>query len=72
MEDAKNLQNRRRKAGLSTQELADHVGISRRTLEDYEMGRKPISNAKYKTVYLLAKVLDCSTDDLVDPNGLDN
>lgn len=72
MENAKNLQNRRRQAGLSTQELADRVGISRRTLEDYEMGRKPISSAKYKTVYLLAKVLDCSTEDLVDPNGLDN
>lgn len=70
MEDAKNLQNRRRQAGLSTQELADRVGISRRTLEDYEMGRKQLYNAKYKTVYLLAKVLDCSTDDLVDPNGL--
>lgn len=70
MENAKNLQNRRRKAGLSTQELADRVGISRRTLEDYEMGRKPISNAKYKTVYLLAKVLDCFTDDLVDPDSL--
>jgi transcriptional regulator with XRE-family HTH domain len=52
-----NLKQYRKKAGLTQTELAAKVGISHRTLQDYEQGRKPLEGAAALTVLKLARVL---------------
>ena len=52
-----NLKHYRTKAGLSQAQLAAKVGISVRTLQDYEQGRKPLEKAAAITVLRIACVL---------------
>ena len=61
------LQKYRKRAGLSQQALAEMVGISTRTLQDYEQGRKPLEGARAITVLNMARSLDCTVADLIDP-----
>lgn len=61
------LQKYRKRAGLSQQALAEMVGISTRTLQDYEQERKPLEGARAITVLNMARSLDCTVADLIDP-----
>lgn len=61
-----NLKKYRKAAGLTQPELADKVGISPRTLQDYEQGRKPLEKAAAITVLTMARILGCSVADLID------
>lgn len=61
------LKEYRKRAGLTQPELAKKVGISHRTLQDYEQGRKPLEKAAAITVLTMARCLDCSVADLIDP-----
>lgn len=61
------LKEHRKHAGLTQPELAERVGISHRTLQDYEQGRKPLEKAAAITVLTMARILGCSVADLIDP-----
>ena len=60
------LKKARQAAGLSQSQLAEAVGISFRTLQEFDQGRKPINKAAAITVYKLAKVLGVSYEDLLE------
>lgn len=60
-----NLKRYRRKAGMTQPQLADVVGISHRTLQDYEQGQKPLEKAAAITVLRMAKALGCTVEDLI-------
>lgn len=61
-----NLKHYRTAAGLSQAQLAEQVGISHRTLQDYEQGRKPLEKAAAITVLNMARSLGCTVEDLID------
>lgn len=61
-----NLKHYRRRAGLTQPELAEIVGISHRTLQDYEQDRKPLAKAAAITVLNMARALGCTVEDLID------
>ena len=61
-----NLKYMRNKAGLSQSELAELSGISIRTLQQYEQRQKNINNAKAETLVILAKVLCCGVEELIE------
>lgn len=63
------LQEYRKRAGMSQPQLAEKVGISHRTLQDYEQGRKPLEGARAITVLTMARILGCTVEDLIDPEG---
>ena len=52
--------------GLTQKALSEAAGISIKTLQDYESGRKDINGAAASTVKLLAKALGCKMEDLID------
>ena len=59
------LKDQREKAGLSQGKLADKAGLSVRTLQDYEQGRKNLNGAKLVTLLTLCKSLNCKLSDLI-------
>lgn len=61
-----NLKHYRTKAGLTQPALAEKVGISHRTLQDYEQNRKPLEKAAAITVLNMARCLGCTVEDLID------
>lgn len=61
-----NLKHYRERAGITQKYLAEIVGISHRTLQDYEQDRKPLEKAAAITVLNMARVLDCTVEDLID------
>lgn len=65
--DLNPLKEYREKAKLSQSQLAEMAGISVRTLQDYEQGRKPLEGARAITVLTLARSLSCTVEDLIDP-----
>ncbi len=61
------LKNRRRALGLSQTELARRVGVTDRTIQNYELGsRKP---QQMEIVERLAAALDCSIEYLLGREG---
>ena len=60
-----NLRKRRMDAGITQQALADAAGISIKTLQDYEGGRKDISRAAGETLRKLAGALGCRVEDII-------
>lgn len=64
-----NLKFYRKRAGLTQPELAEKVGISHRTLQDYEQDRKPLEGARAITVLNMARCLGCTVEDLIDSNA---
>ena len=61
------LQTYRQKRGLSQAQLATKAGVSVRTLQDFEQGRRDLNLAAAITVYKLADALDLSSmEDLLD------
>lgn len=51
---------------LSQSELAKISGVNYRTLQDFEQGRKSISNAKGEMIYRLSVALGCTPDTLIE------
>lgn len=60
-----NLQKYRKAAGMTQRELAVASGVSLRTLQDYEQGRKPIGQAAALTVHRIAKALGVTVENLI-------
>jgi transcriptional regulator with XRE-family HTH domain len=60
-----NLQEYRKKSGLSQSKLARAAGVNVRTLQDYEQGRKQLGQATAATVLRIAKVLGVTVEDLI-------
>lgn len=52
----------RRAADLSQDQLADHVGVERRTIQRYESGER---DPGYSALLLIADAVDCEVADLV-------
>lgn len=46
--------------------LAERSGVSLRTIQEYEQGRKPINGAAALTVYRLAQAIGVTVEDLLD------
>ena len=61
-----NLKLLRQKAGLSQRELADLSGVPVRTIQQYEQRQKNINKAQAEYLVLLAKVLCCGIEDIME------
>lgn len=61
-----NLKFLRQKAGLSQRMLAELSGVPMRTIQQYEQRQKNINKAQAECLVLLAKVLCCTVDDLIE------
>ena len=68
------LQAQRKISGYSQRELAEKVGISVRTLQQYEIRAKDINKAAGITLFTLAKALGCRVEALLeyDSGEVDN
>jgi transcriptional regulator with XRE-family HTH domain len=61
-----NLKKWRTFQNMTQKELAEKAGISLRTLQDYEQGRKSINGAAALTVCKLADELGCEPFELLE------
>ena len=61
-----NLKLQRQKAGLSQRGLADLSCIPMRTIQQYEQRQKNINKAQAEYLVVLAKVLCCKAEDLIE------
>ena len=61
-----NLKLQRQKAGLSQRGLADLSCIPMRTIQQYEQRQKNINKAQAEYLVVLAKVLCCEAEDLIE------
>lgn len=60
------LQKTRNAKGLSQSQLAKASGVSVRTLQNYEIGRRELSKAPAEIVLKLAKALDSTVEELIE------
>lgn len=60
------LKRWRKNAGLSQRELAERSGVPLRTIQQYEQRQKSINKAKVEYLVMLAKVLCCDVDELLE------
>lgn len=65
-EKATNLQKFRKIAGLTQKEFAQKIGISVRSVQQYEQRQKNINMASVQTVRNMATVLNCRIEDLLE------
>ena len=65
-----NLARIRRYKGYTQALLAEKTGMSLRTLQQYENFARDINRASVCTVLVLAKALDCSIEDIIEPDNL--
>ena len=56
----------RERMGLSQSELARESGVSVRMIQHYEQRQKDLAKAQTKTLWLLARALKCSKEDLME------
>lgn len=61
------LRELRLQNGYSQYQLAHISGVSFRMIQQYEEGHRDINGAKSITVWRLAKSLNCTMEDLVEP-----
>lgn len=61
-----NLKRYRQRLNLSQRELADFSGVSVRTIQQYEQRQKNINKAQAETLIILAQVLNCQVNDLIE------
>lgn len=61
-----NLKLLRQKANLSQRELSDLSGVPLRTIQQYEQRQKHINKAQAEYLVILAKVLCCRVEDLIE------
>lgn len=60
-----NLKRKRIEKGLTRKELSICSGISERTIESYEQGRRNIRSARMVTLVRLLKVLNCEIKEIL-------
>lgn len=60
------LQDARKAAGLSQSKLAEVAGISVRSLQEYEQGRKDVNGVRGITLYKLAQALNVNIEDILE------
>mgnify|MGYP002859921932 CR=1 FL=1 len=65
-EKVTNLQKFRKIAGLTQKEFAKKIGISVRSVQQYEQRQKNINMASVQTVRNMATVLNCRIEDLLE------
>lgn len=61
-----NLKTKREAAGLSQSQFSSRVGISIRSLQDYEQGHRNINGAAALTVCKMAEVLGCHPKEILE------
>lgn len=61
-----NLKRIRESKELTARELAELSGVSASTIRTYEIYRRDINKASAIILYKLAKVLECSIEDLLE------
>ncbi len=61
-----NLKRIRTNYGCTQAELAEHSGVSLRSIQMYEQRNKDINKASVETVHRLSKVLGCTIEDLIE------
>ena len=61
-----NLKLLRKKAGLSQRVLAELSGVPVRTIQQYEQRQKNINKAQAEYIVMLARVLCCGIEDLIE------
>ena len=61
-----NLKRIRTAYGCTQAELAKRSGVSLRSIQMYEQRNKDINKASVETVHILAKVLGCTIEDLIE------
>ena len=61
-----NLKRIRTAYGCTQAELAQHSGVSLRSIQMYEQRNKDINKANAETLYRIAKVLGCTIEDLIE------
>lgn len=60
------LQMLRKNSGYSQSELARRSGVSKRMIQQYEIGAKDINKAAGTTLLAIARVLGCEVEDLLE------
>ncbi len=55
--------------GLTQAELSRMSDVSLRSIQQYEQRKKDINKAQAFSVYRLARVLGCQTEELLEPDG---
>lgn len=60
------LAERRKKLGLTQQQLADKADVPVRNIRAYEQGTKSINKAQAISVYKLSKSLKCKVVDILE------
>ena len=63
-----NLKRIRIASGITQAALAESSGVSLRTLQEYEQGRKSINGAAAITVHRIALALGVKVEDLLELN----
>ena len=66
-ETMSHLKDERERKKLTQAKLAELSGVSLRMISYYERGYKDINKAQADSLYKLAKTLDCSMEDLMEP-----
>lgn len=61
-----NLKLRRMQQGLSQRQLADLSGVPLRTIQQYEQRQKNINKSQAEYLLMLAKALNCETEQLIE------
>lgn len=61
-----NLKLYRKKAGLTQKELADVSGVPLRTIQQYEQRQKNINKAQAEYLVMLARVLCCDVEAILE------
>lgn len=60
------LKEIREAKGITQKALAEMSGVNPRTVQNFEQGKADINKAAVIKVYALAKVLDCTIEDLIE------
>ena len=61
------LRKVRKAAGLTQKQLAERTGVSMRSIQQYEEGKKDINKAAVGSVHKMSLVLGCCMEDLLEP-----
>lgn len=60
------LQSERKKLKISTEEIANLTGISRRTIEAYESGARDIKKASFESLSKISRVLNVPIEKIIE------
>lgn len=60
------LKSERKKRKISTDDIAQLTGVSRRTIEAYESGARDIKKASYETLAKISTMLNVPIEKLVE------